>query len=496
MTYLMEQYELDIELTDYINQHALIIDMQANPIAIFNESSTLLYANAALNDLLNTHDSVATIDLFNALFRGIKQLIKTSVNENKAKTLNKVVNGSDVDQLIPYKIKIIPVTRREHCQGVFVIVETDVKGLIDYFIEEKAHLSDKISELTKKHKSTIKLVNALFDNSPVGMMILDKQNKIMQINNSAATILDVMPAAATGLPISRFYLDDDEHSLKDVHIPHEVYAVTSTGKKKMLMRCSVDSEGEQDAFTVETFVDVSEIEIARVAAERSNKAKSEFLANMSHELRTPLHTIMGFSEIGIASGEELNAEKAVSFFEKIHRGGEILLALVNDLLDVAKLETGKVDFDFKLLQLDELVKEVVKEFEVLADSKNIKFIIEIKNKISSMKIDKVRMQQVVRNLISNAVKFSNSESEITVTLEMIADYIQLRVYDQGPGIPKDELENIFDKFIQSSRTNTGAGGTGLGLSICREILKQHNGVIWAENNPDGGAVFILNQYSN
>ncbi|MCW8900002.1 MAG: PAS domain-containing sensor histidine kinase [Gammaproteobacteria bacterium] len=497
MTYIIDQYELDIDLTDYINKHALIIDMQANPIAIFNESSSLLYANTALNNLLNTNDSIATIELFNVLFRGIKQVISSCINENKAKILNKVVKDKVVDQLIPYKIKIIPVTHMGQCQGVYVIVETDVARLVDYFVEEKSVLSNTISALTVKHQNMVKLVTALFDNSPVGMMILDKQNKIIKINNSGAHILDVKPATTIGVHISRFYLADDEHCLKDESVSLEVQAVTSTGKKKILMRCSVESEDEeQDTFRVETFVDVSEIERARVAAERANKAKSEFLANMSHELRTPLHTIMGFSECGLTLDEKLDTDKVVGFFKKIHHGGEILLALVDNLLDVAKLETGKIAFNFKLLQFDELVKEVIQEFDVIAHPKDVNFVIEIKNIIKIMAMDEMRMQQVVRNIISNAVKFTKNESEILVTLEQMDKYIQLRVYDRGPGIPEDELENIFDKFIQSSRTKTGAGGTGLGLSICREIINQHNGVIWAENNPQGGAVFILNLYLN
>lgn len=501
MAYLIEQYELDIDLTDYINKHALIIDMQANPIAIFNESSTLLYANSALNNLLDTNDSIATIDLFNAVFRGIKQVIHSSINESKAKTLNKVVKDRTVDQLIPYKIKIIPIIQEEQCQGVYVIVETDIKRLVDYFFEEKATLSNKISELTVKHKNTIKLVNALFDNSPVGMLILDKQNKITQINQSGAEILDVKPVAAVGVSISRFYLEKDDSLVVNNSVPNEVHAVTWTGKKKILMSCSVESETEanneeQDTFIVETFVDITDLEKARIAAERSDHAKSEFLSNMSHELRTPLHSIMGFSEVGLEQGESLGMEKATSFFKKIYHAGEVQLALVDNLLDIAKLETGKVDFNYKPVQFDELVKDVINEFDVIAKSKDIKIVLELNNEIQSMNMDEMRMQQVVRNLISNAVKFTANESEVTVTLEQMDEYIQLRVYDRGPGIPSGEIENIFDKFIQSSRTNTGAGGTGLGLSICREILTQHNGIIWAENNPEGGAIFTVNQYLN
>ncbi|MDH5601318.1 MAG: PAS domain-containing sensor histidine kinase, partial [Gammaproteobacteria bacterium] len=470
-------------------------DMQANPIAIFSDTLTLLYANTSLNNLLDSHDSVATVELFNSLFRGVKKIIKTCITENTAKTLNKVVKDSKSEQLIPYKLKIIPVSHNKICRGVFVIVETDISRLVNYFNEEKMALSKRVSDLTLKNKNTIKFVNTLFDNSPVGMMVLDNNKRIVQINESGTSILGLDNKNTIGLPVSRFYTDTTLNEKSDINTPREIHVVTWKDEEKILLHCSVESIDEEgQPFTIDTFIDISSIENARLAAEQSNKSKTEFLANMSHELRTPLHTIMGFSECGLELGKELNTDKAEEYFNKIHHGGEVLLALVNNLLDIAKLETGKISFDFKNVQFDKLVEDVIKEFDVIAESKNVKITCDIKNKINPMAMDEMRMQQVVRNLLTNAVKFTAVDTEIVVTIEQRIDYIQLRIYDHGPGIPVDELENIFDKFIQSTLTNSGAGGTGLGLSICREILYQHNGIIWAENNPQGGAVFVVNKY--
>ena len=141
-----------------------------------------------------------------------------------------------------------------------------------------------------------------------------------------------------------------------------------------------------------------------------------------------------------------------------------------------------------------VLEEIINEFDMLADSKDVTIRIDVKNEIQSMDMDEKRIQQVVRNIIANAIKFTNLKSVITIVVEQTDKAIQLHVYDQGQGIPEDELKTIFDEFTQSTRTNTGAGGTGLGLAICRKILEQHNGDIWAENNPDGGAVFIVNLY--
>ena len=494
MSYLIEQYEIDVELADYINLHALIIDMQANPIAIFNDSLALLYANTALNNLLHSNDAVATVDLFNSIFRGVKQVMNTSVSDCKANELNKVIKDMTTGQLIPYKLKIIPFTRNNACLGVYVIVETDINRLVNYFYEEKSSLSKKISELNAKNNNTVNLVNTLFDNSPVGMMILDKDKRIIQINKSGASIFDIEVKKAVGLPVSRFFSDGSQKESTGKNSSREIEVVTWGEEEKILLHCSVETIDDEQVFSLDTFMDVTSLDKARKAAEESNRAKSEFLANMSHELRTPLHTIMGFSECGLGLEKDLDRDKVDDYFNKIHHGGEVLLALVDNLLDVAKLEAGKIIFNFENVNYEEIVIGVVREFDVIAEQKDVKITIDVKDNINNIDMDSTRMQQVVRNLISNAVKFTSQGSEVLVVLEQVDDHIQLRIYDHGPGIPVDELENIFDKFIQSSRTNTGAGGTGLGLSICREILSQHNAIIWAENNPEGGAIFIVNQY--
>ena len=498
MMHLSEQLELESDITEYINQYAWIMDIQATPIILFNESSAVLYANKALHNLLNKDEALPTLEQLNGLFRGVAQAVLSTISDKKAKVLNKALKGSSVDQLIPYKVNIRPIIQAGKCKGALVLVEADVKRLTNYFIEEKSILSEKISALNSKLKNTFSLVTALFDNSPVGMMILDKQKNIIQINNSGAAIIDIKASTAIGMSSNRFYTAScvSEHAT-DITIPEEVNAVSWTGEKKILMRCSVISEGEdEDIFSVETFVDITEIEQARIAAEESNKVKTEFLANMSHELRTPLHTIMGFSQCGADPDKQFDTEKASDFFNKIYHGGEILLALVDNLLDVAKLDAGKVVFDAIPIQFDVLVKEVVKEFEAVASARDIKINIRIENDIKSMNMDEMRIKQVVRNIISNAVKFSTDKNDINVVINQTDEMIELQVHDHGPGIPENELESVFDKFIQSSRTDSGAGGTGLGLSICREILNQHNGAIWAENSPQGGAIFIVNLYLN
>ena len=228
---------------------------------------------------------------------------------------------------------------------------------------------------------------------------------------------------------------------------------------------------------------------AVASAEAATRAKSEFLANMSHELRTPLHGILSFAKFGIKNHATAASEKVLGYFEKIQYSGQVLLALLNDLLDLSKLESGTVVFDFQRTDMNALIASVTDEFTALLSEKKLTIEFpkpELKNELN---VDLQKIKQVFRNLLGNAVKFSTDGGSIKVTSSRDNGCVKVSVYDQGIGIPEDEFEAVFDKFIQSSKTKTGAGGTGLGLSICKEIIHAHNGRIWAESNLDGGTIF-------
>jgi signal transduction histidine kinase len=227
---------------------------------------------------------------------------------------------------------------------------------------------------------------------------------------------------------------------------------------------------------------------ARDAAEETSRPKSEFVAHISHELHTPLQSIIGFSELGMHRSKA--HERLAGMFSDIHAAGERMLNLVNDLLDVSKIESTVGTIHLERVDLCGLVRELLREFEPLLLSRGLAVDVELPEYPLTAKVDPMCMQQVLRNVLANALKFSPPGSHIL----MAGDYNtagepHLWVRDRGPGIPPAELEAVFDPFVQSTRTKDGSGGTGLGLAICRKIVEAHGGHIRAENAPDGGAIF-------
>jgi signal transduction histidine kinase len=231
--------------------------------------------------------------------------------------------------------------------------------------------------------------------------------------------------------------------------------------------------------------------VSREHAEQANLAKSEFLANMSHELRTPVHSILSFAELGLEKVENATPEKMADYYREIDENGHILLQLLNSLLDLSKLEAGKMAFNFEESDLNLLVESVTEEFQLLCSEHRLSMRVMPSPGNIRCVVDRDKIRQVVRNILSNAVKYSPDGSEITIAVESERGRARMSVSDCGPGIPENELQNIFEKFVQSSKTKTGAGGTGLGLSISKEIVNKHEGRIWVENQVGGGACFCF-----
>lgn len=232
------------------------------------------------------------------------------------------------------------------------------------------------------------------------------------------------------------------------------------------------------------------LEEAKIAAEAASKAKSAFLANMSHELRTPMHAILSYSEFGLEEIEDADKEELQRYFQRIHTSGDRLLGLLDNLLNLSKLQSDLMDFTFRENNVAECITRAVSDIKEEADEKSITIKTDLKDEALPANCDAEKIILVINQLLSNAIKFS--EKETTITVEGRKDSkgnVVVSVADQGIGVPEADRIHIFDAFAEGSQTQSGAGGKGLGLAICHGIITKHHGTIECSDNKDSGAVF-------
>jgi PAS domain S-box-containing protein len=247
----------------------------------------------------------------------------------------------------------------------------------------------------------------------------------------------------------------------------------------------------QDRYTRELAESNRELELRNQQIERANRLKSEFLASMSHELRTPLHTVIGFSELLAEEIEGPLNEKQKRFIEHIHRDSLHLLELINDILDLSKIESGRLVLRYEVFDFASMLDESLRFIQPQAEAKSQSLRAEIPEPLA-LEADRLRVKQVLLNLLSNAVKFTPEGGRIVVSALLAGPEASISVTDTGIGIPESEHESVFDKFYQVSATTKGVReGTGLGLAITRHLVEEHGGRIWVESEPGRGSKFTF-----
>jgi PAS domain S-box-containing protein len=232
---------------------------------------------------------------------------------------------------------------------------------------------------------------------------------------------------------------------------------------------------------------------ARMAAQRATRIKDEFLATLSHELRTPLSAILGWTQVLLREDTPRGPDEQKRAVEVIHRNARAQIQLIDDLLDLSRIMTGKIRLDLHQVSLASVVKAAVDSALPAAEAKNIRLKSILGSSQDIVSADSARLQQVVWNLLTNAIKFTQKGGQVQVLLQRVNSHLELSVSDTGIGIPATYLPYVFDRFSQRDSSTTRAfGGLGLGLAICKQLVELHGGSIRAASQGEGmGATFSV-----
>lgn len=246
---------------------------------------------------------------------------------------------------------------------------------------------------------------------------------------------------------------------------------------------------EQQLFTLQQSY-MHELEARQRESERLNRLKSEFMASISHELRTPLHTIIGFAELLGEDGESPLDERQKRFLQHIQTDSQHLLGLINDVLDLSRIEAGGLRLTPQSLLLLPEITETVSALRPYATERRVAVAIDTSWNEISVSADPLRVRQILYNLLSNGIKFTPAGGSVKVSISKEEPFVRVTVTDTGVGIPEEECSRIFDKFYQTGYTAVGTRqGTGLGLTICKQLVELQGGTIWVESEPGRGSRF-------
>jgi len=379
----------------------------------------------------------------------------------------------------------------EFDQEIPVTSRNEVGMLAEEFNAMRRNLKNAVEKLTKEEKKMTAIVNSLAE----GLILVDQNHRVLHINPVAEYLLNVRsnqigedftriiqePELTTIFRESQLQIALNKTVTSEVTLTHQ-------GEKSVLRVVASPFLGENGFAlgTVYVFLDITrEKEI--------DQMKSDFISLVSHELRTPLTSIIGFVSLILDGKAGAINEKQLDSLTRVQRQSKRLAALITDLLDISRIESGRIQMKQEPISLMEIAKQRIEEIRPQADAKSIQLSLvapegSVGTSPSLPKImgDEERMGQVFTNLIGNAIKFTPEKGEVVVKMKVDGNLLHVEVIDTGPGIPVEERQKVFDKFYQLSDIHTRQqGGSGLGLSITKSIIEEYGGTLWIDDGDQG-----------
>jgi len=345
---------------------------------------------------------------------------------------------------------------------------------------------------------------SIMQNSPVAIVALDLDENIVSSNPAFTKLFGYGPEEVIGRNLDGLITTEEMRAEAEEYTRRARHRVTQAIARRCredgslvdveILAVNVEVEGEQVGMMA-LYHDISELLEARREAEEANQSKSQFLANMSHELRTPLNAILGYSEMLAEEADDDGNDDYIPDLQKIHSAGKHLLSLINDVLDLSKIEAGKMELFLEDFEVADLIDDVATTVKPLIDRNGNRLEIIVEDDVGCMHADVTRMRQSLLNLLSNASKFTDGG---TVTLHARIDpdsevpSVLFQVRDTGIGMTPEQLDRLFDAFTQAEASTTRRfGGTGLGLTITRKFCRMMGGDVSVESEEGVGSTFTI-----
>lgn len=328
----------------------------------------------------------------------------------------------------------------------------------------------------------------LFNSMAEGLLLLDQNGRIQLANRAFASLFGVTADLRSRSVIEALRLHElaelvDALSVQNQVVEYELKLSRPNERVLQVNAAAIFNGGGRQYGTLLVFHDLTRLK-------QLERARQEFVANVSHELRTPLSLIKGYVET-LLDGAKDNPEVAAKFLQTIDRNTERLKLLIEDLLTISELESGRVKLHLQSVALTGLVQKVLTDFKSPAQAKEVKLLSDIPD--VHVHADPDRLDQVVCNLVDNAIKYGRTGGTVTIQARALdGNRVEVCVQDDGPGIPAESLERVFERFYRVDKARSREqGGTGLGLSIVKHIVQSHGGQVWAQSEPGKGTAFYF-----
>lgn len=408
----------------------------------------------------------------------------------------------------------------EELKEVDQLSKEEIKKLLHDLRVHQIELELQNEELKRTQEELVRQQESyfhLFHMAPIGYALIDKNGIIRKANQLLSDIFDLPRCDFLDEPLLRYIHEDDQKEyatrfhaffnkpegkildLRVVGKNDEIIDMEIKGRKEQFHLLGLMDDDRSCPLILITFNDITKRKIAeeiileaKRAAEEANSTKSKFIADMSHELRTPLNSVIGFSEALLEGYKgDLNSSQK-HYVNRIHQSGKQLLKQINEILDISKIESGKMELHLEDFRLKGVFAEIKSALAPMTSAKNIDISFTIEPLDLVLTADNDKLKHILLNLISNALKFTPVSGQVLIKAISFADRVEISVRDTGIGISEEDQQLIFEPFKQiSSSQSSEHVGTGLGLSLVKKLVEMHKGRIWVESETGKGSVFTF-----